>query len=503
MHPVAKIIACRTGKAHRYFEPEDRSDGRRLDPKHGDRGGGFSIGDTIKFHGARRYGERRAVTHRLRTMTHLDALNSRMIANREALRRKGWYHSIRLPGGRVTDGLLSLESLEQRLAAMPIPANLAGKRVLDVGAWDGWLSFEMERRGATVVAIDCTELETFRSARKALKSAVEFRRMNVLELSESSVGKFDIVLFLGVLYHVKHPLLALERVCSVTDDLAIVESFVTDSLGDRGPSGSAVLEFYETTELAGQLDNWWGPNIAALEALVRTAGFIRVSEVSRTGDRACLASYRKWPELPAELTSKPVLHSAFNARFGGINCHTSEDDYVECWFQAADQALNRNSVYAEVGSYGVQPAYITEREGLWVANFHVPPGLPVGWHPVRVRTVESAWSNSLRIAIDLECSAASLHIKSICDARTWAPDSASQGGHVSLWIAGLPDNADVVNVHVDIGDWTHLPEYVSNHCDDRGRQVNVELRDGIGPGVYNVCAQFGSTRSSPVRLTVT
>ena len=57
------------------------------------------------------------------------------------LAQKGWYHSIELPEGAVTDGLIPLERLRQRAAEMPIPQDLHGKRVLDVGAWDGWFSF--------------------------------------------------------------------------------------------------------------------------------------------------------------------------------------------------------------------------------------------------------------------------------------------------------------------------------------------------------------------------
>ena len=434
-------------------------------------------------------------------MTHLDALNSRMLANRRVLRQKGWYHSIRLPDGTVTDGLIPLENLEDRLSRMPIPENLEGKRVLDIGAWDGWYSFEMERRGAEVLAIDCVELETFRHAHRVLESKVEFRRMNVLELSESSAGKFDIVLFLGVLYHVKHPLLALERVCSVANDLAIVESFVTDSFDERNPTGAPVMEFYETAELADQLDNWWGPNTAALAALMRSAGFVRVSTVSGTWDRACLAGYRSWPEPPGELAAKPALSSVFNASDGGINYRSSEDDYVECWF-TSEQELSRESVYGQVGPYGIQPMYVTQREVLWLAIFRIPPGLPAGWHPVRVRTDGRAWSDSVPIALDIECSVSSLGISDVCDSTTWARGSARQGGYVSLWISGLPDNADVANVHIDIGDHAHPPEYISTPNEIGARQVNVKLGPEVQPGVYDVRARCGPTASASARLTV-
>ena len=72
------------------------------------------------------------------------------------LARLGYYHSIELPDGRVIPGFQSIETQRSRIAQFPIPQDLRGKRVLDIGAWDGWFSFEMERRGASVVAVDAT-----------------------------------------------------------------------------------------------------------------------------------------------------------------------------------------------------------------------------------------------------------------------------------------------------------------------------------------------------------
>src|SRR5450432_4453857 len=77
------------------------------------------------------------------------------------LNRLGWYHSLELPDGQVIQGLQTIEQLRLRLAQFPIPADLTGKRVLDIGAWDGWFSFEAERRGAEVTAVDCVEAPHF------------------------------------------------------------------------------------------------------------------------------------------------------------------------------------------------------------------------------------------------------------------------------------------------------------------------------------------------------
>src|SRR5580658_1374664 len=111
------------------------------------------------------------------------------------LSTKGWYHSVELPDGQVIQGMIPVDALKARLAAFPIPADLRGKRVLDVGAWTGWCSFEMERRGADVMAVDCVEFEEFREAHRMIGSQVDYRILDVDELTPELVGLFDYVLF--------------------------------------------------------------------------------------------------------------------------------------------------------------------------------------------------------------------------------------------------------------------------------------------------------------------
>src|SRR5271167_5075804 len=179
------------------------------------------------------------------------------------LQQLGWYHSLELPDGRVIPGLLTVEQLKTRISRYPIPEDLRGKRVLDIGAWDGWFSFELERRGAEVMAIDTWDNPRFHEMHRLLNSRVDYRQMDVYDLAPERVGRFDIVLFMGVLYHLKHPLLALERVCAVTTEMAAVDSFVLreehwpGAKLDRRP----IMEFYETNEFGGQTDNWVGPSL--------------------------------------------------------------------------------------------------------------------------------------------------------------------------------------------------------------------------------------------------
>src|ERR1019366_4993208 len=118
----------------------------------------------------------------------------------------------------------------------------------------------------------------FREISAVLGSHVDYRQMDVYELSPERIGRFDIVLFLGVLYHLKHPLLALERVCSVTTGMAAVDSIVLKEEHRPGADVDSrpIMEFYETNELGGQTDNWIGPSLPLLLAFCRTAGFARV-----------------------------------------------------------------------------------------------------------------------------------------------------------------------------------------------------------------------------------
>ena len=166
-----------------------------------------------------------------------------------------------------------------------IPDDLTGMTVLDVGAWDGFFSFEAERRGAErVLAVDSFSWDGggwgsrdgFDLAREALGSRVEYETVEVLDLSPETVGVFDLVLFLGVLYHMRHPLLALERIASVTRKQLILETHV-DLIGLRRPAAA----FYPGEELNTDASNWWGPNPAAIEGMLRTVGFTSVDVIQK------------------------------------------------------------------------------------------------------------------------------------------------------------------------------------------------------------------------------
>ena len=192
-----------------------------------------------------------------------------------------WYHSMDLGQGFTTQGRCSPEKELKRYA---LPEQLQGLSVLDIGAWDGFFSFECKRRGASrVLATDFHEWggggwgskAGFELAREALSLEVEDQTVDVLELDPTKIGQFDLVLFLGVLYHMRHPLLALERLASVTRSRAIVETVVEHVMPGRG-----AMVFYPSTELSVDDSNWWGPNELAVRQMLLAAGFRRVERVS-------------------------------------------------------------------------------------------------------------------------------------------------------------------------------------------------------------------------------
>jgi tRNA (mo5U34)-methyltransferase len=366
---------------------------------------------------------------------------------------KGWWHSFELPDGSLIEGVCNLAGLKNRLAQFPIPADLTGKRVLDIGCWDGWFSFEMERRGAEVMAVDCWDNPRFRQMHALYRSRVDYRQLDMYDLTPARVGRFDIVLFMGVLYHLKHPLLALERVCALATDLAAVDSFVLRE--GQYPAEilrRPILEFFETDEMGGQTDNWFGPSLPALVGMCRVAGFARVELRSVLDFSACVACYRRWeePEGPGD---SPPLHSALHMHNFGLNFRSDQDDYVSIWFDSP-LALTVDNVQPEVSGFGARPLSVTElHEHFWQVNFKLPPLTRPGWHEVRVRLAGGPRSNPQSIALDLPLVVGRVRLGKVCDGTTWKPGEldTAKGSAITFWIEGLPENADLNNVTAALG----------------------------------------------------
>ena len=205
-----------------------------------------------------------------------------------------WFHRIDLGHGVVTPGV---DDSPTKLEFIGLPRSLAGKSVLDVGAIDGFFSFEAERRGAArVVAADyfcwnkpensMTDGRGFDIAHWALQSGVEKRMIRVEDISPETVGMFDVVLFLGVLYHSPDPLRYLRNVRSVCREVLLLETHV-DALDQDRPT----MVFYPGATLNGDPSNHWGPNQLCVEEMLKEVGFARVELVGHAGARMAFRAF--------------------------------------------------------------------------------------------------------------------------------------------------------------------------------------------------------------------
>jgi tRNA (mo5U34)-methyltransferase len=205
-----------------------------------------------------------------------------------------WYHSIELAPGEVTPGWFDTRGI---VGKVPLPERLDGLRCLDVGTWDGFWAFEMERRGAAeVVAIDVDDPdgwdwpprerlrsdrlalevleaiqgrgEGFRIAHERLGSKVERLALSVYDLDPVAVGHFDVVFLGSLLLHLRDPVLALERVRAVCAGTAVIADTVQLLATLRHPRRPVVrLEGLERPW-------WWQPNRAALLRMIESAGLV-------------------------------------------------------------------------------------------------------------------------------------------------------------------------------------------------------------------------------------
>jgi tRNA (mo5U34)-methyltransferase len=221
-------------------------------------------------------------------------MNQRIEA--EELRRRAaalgdWFHNIDLGGvSTAPDHFLGdYPAVKWRRFAHAIPQNLTGRSVLDIGCNGGFYAIEMKRRGAArVLGIDSDDdyLAQARFAAEATGQDIEFRNLSVYDIG--AIGeRFDIVLFMGVLYHLRHPLLALDLIHEhVAGDMLVFQSMQRGAaevypakedfaFWDTAPfddAGWPKLHFIEH-RYAHDQTNWWVPNRACAEAMLRSAGF--------------------------------------------------------------------------------------------------------------------------------------------------------------------------------------------------------------------------------------
>jgi tRNA (mo5U34)-methyltransferase len=202
-----------------------------------------------------------------------------------------WFHNLELAGVQTAPDhfLGDYPRIKWQRFSASIPEDLSGKSVLDVGCNAGFYSIQMKRRGADrVVAIDTDEkyLAQARFAAKVSNVEIEFRNLSVYEVADLH-EQFDLVLFMGVLYHLRHPLLALDLLHEhVVADLLVAQSLLRGSKETmKVPPDFPFWEqeifqneafprmYFVEHKFAQDPTNWWIPNRACFEALLRSAGF--------------------------------------------------------------------------------------------------------------------------------------------------------------------------------------------------------------------------------------
>lgn len=199
---------------------------------------------------------------------------------RAAIAGYTWFHSMELRPGLATRGAKSPAVLAAEAEALMGPLDLTGRSVLDIGAWNGFFSFEAKRRGAArVVASDsytwrhpryCGR-ETIELAQRELGLDIELLDEDVTRLTRPRHGVFDVVLLLGVFYHLIDPIGPLMRIRHMTTEALVIETHLDATDLDR-----PAMIFYPGATLANDPTNWWGPNPILLQELLRELGFAQV-----------------------------------------------------------------------------------------------------------------------------------------------------------------------------------------------------------------------------------
>jgi tRNA (mo5U34)-methyltransferase len=257
---------------------------------------------------------------------------------RQRVQEISWYHSIDLGDGFITPG----QSQSPLLSAGNLP-DFVDRSVLDIGAWDGQYSFLAERLGASrVVALDhyawgldwalrnkyWEECRADRSipdpgrdevdfwdpslpgkrgfdlAREALNSKVEAVVADFMTADLKALGQFDVVLYLGVLYHITDPMGALRRLRQVTDGVAVIE---TEAMRLSGFEEDGLLRFLSGDELNVDFTNWFVVTEQALHGMCRAAGFRKV--VTKVGPRPPTSRRHRKQRGDKEHTYRIVVHA--------------------------------------------------------------------------------------------------------------------------------------------------------------------------------------------------
>jgi tRNA (mo5U34)-methyltransferase len=214
-----------------------------------------------------------------------------------------WCHPLNLGGIETRPQWHVWRRFRRRLQFLQIPQDLRGQTVLDIGAWDGFFSFECERRGAKrVLAIDTYAWDNygkdgFLLAHEMLKSKVESQRCAAEDIDAATLGTFDLVLFLGVFYHLRSPIQVLDRIRAVTAGTLICE---THALVPAFHENYPLVSFFpgDGHEAGLKYEFSSEPTIEAMRQMLRSSGFTNV-DIKHT------PSMRWLKKIKAAITTRP------------------------------------------------------------------------------------------------------------------------------------------------------------------------------------------------------
>ena len=318
-----------------------------------------------------------------------------------------WFHCIELGEGLVTKTASAVgEPVEhprptwEKVRAC-LPEDVSGKSVLDVGCNAGFYAVELKRRGAgRVVGVDSQRSLVRQAAfvRDVLGLDIEYQRASVYDLDPRELGQFDVVLALGLIYHCKHLVLALERLYGVTRELLILETAVYPpkkapasfeyDVGGLRPTLHPLAYVENPPEAKEAVYNWFLPGVESLRALLRNVGFdsVEVFPASHT-DRAILACRKREPYpdsrsiayLAAELSTEEGRESCGAGEVIRFRVR-AENTGLARWLREGEPETGRGAVHLV--------AHVLDREGEPLSWYHAGAYLPSDVAPGEAAVIE-------------------------------------------------------------------------------------------------------------------
>jgi hypothetical protein len=189
---------------------------------------------------------------------------------------------------------------------------------------------------------------------------------------------------------------------------------------------------------------------------------------------------------------------------------TDRDDYVSIWFKSTMTGLGCDNVYAEIGPYAARPVrVISSGADGWHAVCKLSPGLTPQWHELRLRALDSAWSNSVRIPVGVSpaerttgsaATSEELRVAGVTDGKTWEPGRIRVGADscLSLWARGIPDGCDLKLLAVILNGERYPAVFLSETDPEGYKQVNAMLPPGLQPGMAKLRLECSGSTTAAV-----